>query len=82
MSVSARLQIDWSKSFHISVRKPQFWPPEADFHEKLSRSSPNSHEYIRYYRFFCAEFKSDKCQLEKFEHFCRFKVKGQSQGQL
>ena len=28
---------------------------------------------------FCAQFKSDECQLEKFEHFCRFKVKGQSQ---
>ena len=21
--------------------------------------------------FFCAEFKSDECQLEKFKHFCR-----------
>ena len=34
------------------------------------------------YRFFCAEFKSDECQLEKFEHFCRFKVKCQSEGQI
>ena len=32
--------------------------------------------------FFCAEFKSDECQLEEFEHFCRFKVKGQSQCQI
>ena len=22
MSVSARLEVDWSKSFHISIRKP------------------------------------------------------------
>ena len=28
-------------------------------------------------RFFCAEFKLDEFQLEKFEHFCRFKVKDQ-----
>ena len=34
------------------------------------------------YRFFCAEFKSDECQLVKSEHFCRFKVKSQSQGQI
>ena len=27
------------------------------------------------YSFFCAEFKSDECQLEKLEHFCIFKVK-------
>ena len=27
--------------------------------------------------FFCAEFKSDKCQLEKFGHFCKLKVKDQ-----
>ena len=27
--------------------------------------------------FFCAEFKSDECQLEKFKHFCRFTVKYQ-----
>ena len=26
------------------------------------------------YRFFCAEFKSDECQLGKFENFCIFKV--------
>ena len=32
--------------------------------------------------FFCTEFKSDECQLEKFEHFCIFKVKGQFQGQM
>ena len=24
MSVSARLEVDWSKTFHISVQKPQF----------------------------------------------------------
>ena len=29
--------------------------------------------------FFYAEIKSDECQLEKFEHFCIFKVKGQFQ---
>ena len=28
-------------------------------------------------RFFCDEFKSDKCQLEKFGHFCKFKGKDQ-----
>ena len=26
VSVKARLQVDWSKTFHISVGKPQFWP--------------------------------------------------------
>ena len=25
MSVSDRLKVDWSKNFHISVRKPKFW---------------------------------------------------------
>ena len=25
MSVSARLEIDWSKNLHITVQKPQFW---------------------------------------------------------
>ena len=25
MNVSARLEVDWSKSFQISVRKSQFW---------------------------------------------------------
>ena len=25
MSGSARIEVDWSKTFHISVRKPQFW---------------------------------------------------------
>ena len=34
------------------------------------------------YILFCAEFKSDECQLEKFEHFCKFTAKGQSQDQL
>ena len=52
MSVSARLEIDWSKHFRISVRKlvilADFWPPEgrywSDFHEKLIRSGPNAQE--------------------------------------
>ena len=34
------------------------------------------------YSFFCAELKSDECQLKKFENFYRFKVKGQTQGQI
>ena len=38
MSVSARLEVDWSRTFHISVRKPQFWlifgRQRADFREK------------------------------------------------
>ena len=25
MSINLRLEVDWSKTFHISVRKPQFW---------------------------------------------------------
>ena len=25
MSNNPRLKVDWSKTFHISVRKPQFW---------------------------------------------------------
>ena len=57
MSFSARLEVYWSKTFHISVRKPSiladfcmfFWPPEgqywADFREKLFRSGPNPHEF-------------------------------------
>ena len=36
MSVSARLEVDWSKTIHNNVRKPSilddfhvFWPPEG-----------------------------------------------------
>ena len=25
MSINSRLEVDWSKTFHISVRKTQFW---------------------------------------------------------
>ena len=34
------------------------------------------------YIYFSAEFISDECQLEKSGHFCKFKVKGQFQGQI
>ena len=34
------------------------------------------------YIFFCDEFKFDECQLEKFGHFCKFKVKRQFQGKI
>ena len=48
--------------------------------------APCWHDSLRwlvdYYRFFCSEFKSDECQLRKFEHFCIFKVKGQFPGQI
>ena len=43
ISVSVRLEVDWSKTLHISVRKPQFWlifvcflARRADFCENLS----------------------------------------------